>query len=292
MVIYPLTTPIASAKRPWSGMFVSMFLASQSSRWQSRFSTFSMKHQPQKWAQDQVSIERFLSAAVYELQDRFFAQMAPNKISEVCDLKSTIEKRVFGRFWCLLSHRIIAARSQVLQLGWCGGSQDFWMPPGGCSPRRTTVDYQGYFQISVSVLPSKSRSDHREWPSTCTVSWMVPRLKTAVVVKCWWDQSDLLACTRFAPVELEQSISPRCHSQVAACSPGLHSRLNLSQVRSGELAVKSFEDLWVTRAQSLLIAELQQIGFEAPRYGIRVVDRKGQFGTGCTTMAALAGDHL
>ena len=121
---------------------------------------------------------------------------------------------------------------------------------------------------------------------------MVPRLKTAVVVKCWWDQSDLLACTRSAPVEMEQSISPRCHSQVAACSPGLHSRLNLSQVQSGELAVKSFEDLWVTRARSLLIAELQHIGFEAPRYGTRVVDRKGQFGTGCTTMAALAGDHF
>ena len=46
MVIHPLTIPIAPTKRPWSGIFVSMFLASQSSRWQSRFSTFSMKNQP------------------------------------------------------------------------------------------------------------------------------------------------------------------------------------------------------------------------------------------------------
>ena len=49
-------------------------------------------------AQDQVSIERFLLAAVYELQDRFFAQMAPNKISQVCDFKSIIEEGVFGVF--------------------------------------------------------------------------------------------------------------------------------------------------------------------------------------------------
>lgn len=154
-------------------------------------------------------------------------------------------------------------------------------------PPSTTRDI---FRSLCLCFPASRDPTIENDPPTCTVSWMVPRLKTAVVVKCWWDQSDLLVCTRFAPVELEQSISPRCHSQVAACSPGLHSRLNLSQVRSGELAVKSFEDLWVTRAQSLLIAELQQIGFEAPRHPSR--GSKGAVWDRLHKMAALAGDHF
>ena len=65
-------------------------------------------------------------------------------------------------------------------------------------------------------------NQHRFMDGSCSI-------KTVLECEMLGDQSDLQARTRSAPVELEQSISPRCHSQVIAAAQDCTGS-NLNQV--------------------------------------------------------------
>eukprot|EP00435_Cladocopium_sp_Y103_P065782 s408_g27.t1 len=80
--------------------------------------------------------------------------------------------------------------------------------------------------------PPKKRmtlDQHRFMDGSCS------RKLRLLNLKCWWGINETCRRARdLLRLNWSSPISPRCHGQViAACSPGLHSRFNLSQVQRG-----------------------------------------------------------